>query len=90
MDVLISLVFVSLLAALVAGYASMQHAVIKPAVDWLYPPAPRFELPDTGEQPALSPPAATRTPKPIPRAMPDGMYGVRKLLEAQRLFDRAA
>ena len=34
MDVVIVIVAL----ALVAGFASAMHAVIKPAVDWLYPP----------------------------------------------------
>ena len=40
MDVLIALAFVILLLALVGGYASLQHAIIKPVVDWMHPPMP--------------------------------------------------
>lgn len=40
MDVLIALAFVILLLALVGGYASLQHAIIKPVVDWMQPPMP--------------------------------------------------
>ena len=40
MDVLIALAFVILLLALVGGYISMQHAIIKPIVDWMQPAIP--------------------------------------------------
>lgn len=90
MDVLIFLAIMLLLLALVGGYISMQHAILKPLVDWLYPPAPHYELQDTSEQAPPSPPAVARESRPIPRPLPDGMFGVRKLLEEQRLRDRAA
>ena len=44
MDVLIFLAIMLLLLALVGGYISMQHAILKPLVDWLYPPAPAPEI----------------------------------------------
>ncbi len=37
MDVLIFLAIMMLLLALVGGYISMQHAIIKPIVDWMQP-----------------------------------------------------
>lgn len=40
MDVLIFLAIMLLLLALVGGYISMQHAIIKPIVDWMQPAIP--------------------------------------------------
>ena len=40
MDVLIFLAIMMLLLAAVGGYISMQHAIIKPVVDWMQPPLP--------------------------------------------------
>ena len=37
MDALIFLAIMMLLLALVGGYISMQHAIIKPIVDWMQP-----------------------------------------------------
>lgn len=48
MDVLIFLVFVFLLLALVGGYFSFQHAVLKPVADWMYPQQPAPAATTTG------------------------------------------
>lgn len=40
MDILIFIVFAVLVLALVGGALSAQHAIIKPVVDWMYPPGP--------------------------------------------------
>ena len=54
MDVLIFIVFVIFLAALFVGYISLQHAIIKPVVDWMYPVQPEHEPEaDTTEDPQV-------------------------------------
>ena len=48
MDVLIFLAIMLLLLALVGGYISMQHAIIKPIVDWMQPAIPAPATPADG------------------------------------------
>lgn len=90
MDVLILIVFGFLLVALFGGLLSLQHAIIKPVVDWLNPtPSLYVPPPDDLSEPAMAGTAESLpAPPATPHGTPDGMYAVRKLQDEQTRASR--
>ena len=95
MDVLVFLVFVFLLVTLIGGYLSLQHAIIKPVVDWISPERePEPSLIVMHEYRTLRQKSRRTPADPLrdagERALPDGMRAVHRLLTEQRQRDREA
>ena len=92
MEVLIFLVAL----VIVGGVLSAQHAVIKPVVDWMYPPEPinDLEIADLLKeveelQQEIRERENARKPLPLPpdRTDPNGSRAVLRLLEKQKAED---
>lgn len=88
MDVLLLIVFGFFALAFLGGLLSLQHAIIKPVVNWLNPAPSRHEPPPDDLQERAMKAQRRPAPPPEPRGTPDGMYTVRKLLEEQARVSR--